>query len=50
LSVTDQILVMADGRPRVFGPRDQVLQKLAGKNPDTVAASDTPSAQPAEAA
>jgi ATP-binding cassette subfamily C exporter for protease/lipase len=50
LSVTDQILVMADGRPRAFGPRDQVLQKLAGKNPDTVATSDTPSAQPAEAA
>jgi ATP-binding cassette, subfamily C, bacterial EexD len=32
LQVVDQLLVMADGQIKMFGPRDQVLQKLSGAN------------------
>lgn len=34
LSVVDQMLVMAEGRPRLYGPRDQVLAKLMGRQPE----------------
>ena len=49
LAATHQLLVLADGRPKMFGPRDQVLAKLgpAGGN---AAASAAPAAPPAAAA
>ena len=55
LAATDQLLVLADGRPKMFGPRDQVLAKMgrgpsgadAAPPPPAPAAAGTP---PAEAA
>lgn len=32
LNHVDRIIVLGDGRPKLYGPRDQVLEKLAGKN------------------
>ena len=32
LNHVDRIIVLSDGRPKLYGPRDQVLEKLAGKN------------------
>jgi len=44
LPVVDQILMLDEGRPRLFGPRDQVLAKLAGKEPDPPVANPQPAA------
>lgn len=35
LKFSDRILVMKAGKPKIFGNRDQVLEKLAGKAADT---------------
>ncbi len=36
LKYSDRILVMKGGKPKIFGPRDQVLDKLAGKEVKTI--------------
>ncbi len=36
LNHVDRIIVLGDGRPKLYGPRDQVLEKLAGKNIKTI--------------
>jgi ATP-binding cassette subfamily C exporter for protease/lipase len=36
LNHVDRILVMVEGKPKLYGPRDSVLEKLAGKNLKTV--------------
>jgi len=36
LSVVDHMLVMAEGRLKMFGPRDQVLEKLSAARPSNV--------------
>jgi ATP-binding cassette subfamily C exporter for protease/lipase len=38
LKYSDRILVMKGGKPMIFGPRDQVLDKLAGKEVKTITA------------
>ena len=38
LKYSDRILVMKGGKPKIFGPRDQVLDKLAGKEVRTITA------------
>ena len=43
LAATHQLLVLADGRPKMFGPRDQVLAKISP-------APAAPAAPPVEAA
>jgi ABC-type protease/lipase transport system fused ATPase/permease subunit len=43
LAAADQLLVLADGRPKLFGPRDQVLAKISP-------APAAPAAPPVEAA
>jgi ABC-type protease/lipase transport system fused ATPase/permease subunit len=32
LAAVDKILVMADGKVRIYGPRDVVLQRLSAQN------------------
>lgn len=36
LNHVDRIIVLSDGRPKLYGPRDQVLEKLTGKNIKTI--------------
>jgi ATP-binding cassette subfamily C exporter for protease/lipase len=36
LKYSDRILVMKGGKPKIFGPRDQVLDRLAGKEVKTI--------------
>ena len=36
LNYVDRILVMAEGKPKLYGPRDSILEKLAGKKLETV--------------
>jgi len=36
LNHVDRILVLNDGKPKIYGPRDQVLEKLSGKNVKTI--------------
>lgn len=36
LPIVDRILILKDGRPQIFGPRDLVLDKLAGKEVKTI--------------
>ena len=38
LKYSDRILVMKGGKPKIYGPRDQVLDKLAGKEVKTITA------------
>jgi ATP-binding cassette subfamily C exporter for protease/lipase len=38
LKYSDRILVMKGGKPKIFGPRDLVLDKLAGKEVKTITA------------
>ncbi len=38
LKFSDRILVMKGGKPKIFGPRDLVLDKLAGKEVKTITA------------
>ena len=38
LKYSDRILVMKGGKPMIYGPRDQVLDKLAGKEVKTITA------------
>ena len=38
LKYSDRILVMKGGKPKIFGPRDQVLDQLAGKEVKTISA------------
>jgi ABC-type protease/lipase transport system fused ATPase/permease subunit len=35
LKIVDKILVLKDGQVAVYGPRDEILQLLSGKKPDT---------------
>jgi len=36
LNHVDRILVIAEGKPKLYGPKDEILQKLAGKHLKTV--------------
>ena len=36
LNYVDRILVMSEGKPKLYGPRDSILEKLAGKKLETV--------------
>lgn len=38
LKYSDRILVMKAGKPKIFGPRDQVLDKLAGRDVKAITA------------
>jgi ATP-binding cassette subfamily C exporter for protease/lipase len=42
LAVADQMLVLAEGRPRMYGPRDQVLAALTGRTPEGSARAPAP--------
>ena len=46
LSVAEHVLVLGKGRPRMFGPRDKVLEKLAEARAAALASS-VPAASPA---
>lgn len=36
LNHIDRIIVLSEGRPKLYGPRDQVLEKLAGKSVESI--------------